>query len=184
MDGDLNKYDLEHACTAHARMSKAEWEQIYQDAWTTYYTPEHIETILRRARTCGINIFRLAQIILWFSQSIPLEKVHPLQGGIFRKKTRFERRSGLPVEPVWRFYPKLAWDFASKTGRVVWEGFRMYRIYRRVAADPDGMAYMDQAMTAPADDEVERLELFTHNKAARDAVDHARKVHELTRNVA
>jgi hypothetical protein len=35
-------------------------------------------------------------------------------------------------------------------------------------------------MTTVADDEVENLELFTQNKAARDAVVHARKVKELT----
>ena len=30
MDADLNSYDVEHVCTAHPRMSKAEWEAIYQ----------------------------------------------------------------------------------------------------------------------------------------------------------
>ena len=49
MDPDLNKYDLEHACTAHAKMSKREWEKLYSDAWKIYYTPEHIATILRRS---------------------------------------------------------------------------------------------------------------------------------------
>ena len=43
MDADLNKYDVEHVCTAHPKMSKAEWEAIYQEAWSLYYTPEHME---------------------------------------------------------------------------------------------------------------------------------------------
>ena len=64
LDPDLNKYDLEHALTQHPKMNKAEWEKLYRDAWAIYYTPEHIETILRRAQACGINILRLAQIIL------------------------------------------------------------------------------------------------------------------------
>ena len=59
----LNKYDLEHALTPHPNMSKAEWERLYRDAWAIYYTPQHIETILRRAQAYGINILRLAQII-------------------------------------------------------------------------------------------------------------------------
>ena len=67
LDPDLNKYDLEHALTPHAHMSKAEWEKLYRDAWSIYYTPAHIETILRRAQAYGINILRLAQIILWFA---------------------------------------------------------------------------------------------------------------------
>src|SRR5438552_8909734 len=49
MDPDMNKYDLEHVLTAHARMSKEQWEGIYRDAWKIYYTPEHIESILRRS---------------------------------------------------------------------------------------------------------------------------------------
>src|SRR6202030_1673802 len=92
LDPDLNKYDLEHALTPHAHMSKAEGEKLYRDSWEIYYTPEHIETILRRAQAYGINILRLAQIILWFAQSLTIERVHPLQGGFVRLKSRHERR--------------------------------------------------------------------------------------------
>ena len=57
MDADLNKYDLNHAVTGHALMSKAEWERTYHDAWETYYTDEHIETVLqtrdRDGNECG-----------------------------------------------------------------------------------------------------------------------------------
>ena len=180
MDEDLNKYDLEHACTGHAKMSKSEWEKLYADAWEIYYTPEHIETILRRARVGGVNIFRLSQIILWFSSSIAVEKVHPLQGGIFRLKNRMERRSTFSLEPIWRFYPLLVWEFFVKTFRVGRYALRIYRAYRRVAADPNGQAYMDQAMTPVADDDSERLDMFTQNEAARGAVDHIRKVKALT----
>jgi hypothetical protein len=49
MDPDLNKYDSEHVVTGHQRMSKASWETAYAEAWKTYYTAEHMETILRRA---------------------------------------------------------------------------------------------------------------------------------------
>jgi radical SAM superfamily enzyme YgiQ (UPF0313 family) len=180
MDPDLNKYDLEHALTAHPNMSKAEWEKLYRESWSIYYTPEHIETILRRARACGINILRLMQIILWFAASLAVERVHPLQGGFLRLKNRFERRSALPVEPVWKFYPWLIWDFVVKYGRVAAYAWRIIRIYRRVAADPNGATYTDQALTPVTDDETDNLELFTHNQSAREAVDHARKVKTLT----
>ena len=33
MDPDMNKYDLEHACTAHPLMSQETWERVYADAW-------------------------------------------------------------------------------------------------------------------------------------------------------
>ena len=49
MDPDLNKYDAEHVCTAHPKMSKDEWQGIYREAWSLYYTPAHMKTLLRRA---------------------------------------------------------------------------------------------------------------------------------------
>ena len=55
MDPDMNKYDLEHVTTGHAKMSKAEWEGVYRQAWEVYYTPEHMETIMRRAYATGIS---------------------------------------------------------------------------------------------------------------------------------
>lgn len=179
LDPDLNKYDLEHALTPHAHMSKAEWEKLYRDAWTVYYTPEHIETILRRAQTYGIDILRVAPIILWFAQSLAIEKVHPLQGGFVRLKNRHERRSEMPVEPLWTFYPQFAWDFLVKHARVAAAAWSIFRIYRCVAAGAD-VPYTDQAMTPATEDETQTFELFTRNKSAREAVDHARKVKILT----
>ena len=51
--------------------------------------------------------------------------------------------------------------------------------YRRVAAGAH-IAYKDQAMTPLTEDETQILELFTHNKSAREAVDRARKIKTLT----
>ncbi|MFZ3358749.1 MAG: radical SAM protein, partial [Xanthobacteraceae bacterium] len=159
--------------------TKAEWEKLYRDAWAIYYTPEHIETILRRAQAYGINILRLAQIILWFAQSLAIEKVHPLQGGFVRLKNRHERRPELPLESIWRFYPRLAAEFLVKHARIAVSAWSIFRIYRHVAADAQ-MPYSDQAMLPVTEDETQTLELFTHNKSAREAVDHARKIKILT----
>jgi hypothetical protein len=134
---------------------------------------------LRRAQVYGINIWRLAQIILWFAQSLTIEKVHPLQGGFVRLKNRRERRPELPVEPVWKFYPQLTWEIIVKHARVAAAAWRIFRIYRRVAAGAQ-IVYNDQAMTLVTEDETQTLELFTHNKSAREAVDHARKIKILT----
>ncbi len=60
MDPDMNKYDLEHVVTGHSRMSQAEWEQVYASAWKTYYTFEHMETVLRRAAVFDLK--RLASL--------------------------------------------------------------------------------------------------------------------------
>jgi hypothetical protein len=183
LDPDLNKYDLEHALTPHPNMSKAEWDKLYRDAWAIYYTPSHIETILRRAQAYGINIWRLAQIILWFAQSLTIEKVHPLQGGFVRLKNRHERRPELPIEPVRKFYAQLTWEVIVKHARVAAAAWRIFRIYRRVSADAH-IPYTDQAMTPVSDDETQRLELFTHNESAREAVYRARRIKMLTESSA
>jgi hypothetical protein len=49
MAPDLNKCDVERVCTAHPTMSKTEWEAIYLEAWSIYYSKEHLRTLLRRA---------------------------------------------------------------------------------------------------------------------------------------
>jgi hypothetical protein len=166
--------------TAHTNMSKAEWEQLYWDAWKIYYTYDHIETILRRARVSGVRIYRLMVIVLWFAFSLAIEKVHPLQGGFIRLKHRFDRRSSRPVEPVWKFYPRYGWEIVSKQVKILYRAARLYVMCWQVSRDPNGMTYTDLAMTPVKDDETENLEIFTHNQAARDGVAHAKKVKALT----
>src|SRR5256714_9787628 len=55
MAQDLHKYDLNHAVAGHPRMTRDEWEQVYQEAWETYYTDEHIEKVLRRDMATGVS---------------------------------------------------------------------------------------------------------------------------------
>src|SRR5260370_21541451 len=126
-------------------MSKAEWEKLYRDAWAIYYTPSHIETILRRAQAYDVNIWRLTQIILWFAQSLTIEKVHPLQGGFVRLKARRERRPELPLESAWTFYPSVAGEFLVKHARVAVAAWGIFRIYRKVAKSA-GVPYRHPAL--------------------------------------
>ena len=51
MDPDMNKYELEHVVTAHAKMTREEWQSAYRSAWDVFYTDEHLETIMRRLPT-------------------------------------------------------------------------------------------------------------------------------------
>ncbi len=97
MDPDLNKYDVEHVCTAHPRMSKQEWEAVYQEAWSLYYTPAHMKTLIRRAAATGVPLGSLVKVLANFATTVRLEKVHPLQGGVIRLKHPDERRPGLPA---------------------------------------------------------------------------------------
>ena len=114
MDPDLNKYDVEHVCTAHSKMSADEWQDIYHEAWSLYYTPAHMKTLLRRAAATGVPVGNLAKYLLTFSTTDRLENVHPLQGGILRLKHPSERRPGLPRENPWLFWPRFGWETFAK----------------------------------------------------------------------
>ena len=180
MDGDMNKYDTEHAVTAHPKMSKETLEEVFRTAWDAFYTREHMETILRRAGATNVRLSKVPGALLHFSQCLKWEKVHPLQGGVFRLKYRRDRRPGHPIEPIWTFYPKLAWELAQKGVAVATAAFHIYGFQKRLKADPDRFAYKDLAITPVTEDEVDTLQLFNQNGAARHAVQHERHVRELT----
>jgi radical SAM superfamily enzyme YgiQ (UPF0313 family) len=180
MDPDLNRYDVEHVCTAHPKMSQKEWQDIYHEAWQLYYTPEHMKTLLRRAAATGVPVGNLAKYLLTFSTTDRLEKVHPLQGGIFRLKHPSERRPGLSRENAWLFWPRFAWEtlvkhavLASAIGRLL--------VWQMIIANGSGAHnYMDQALTPVSDDGDETLDLLTKTAGGRAAVAHAKKIAELT----
>lgn len=165
LDPDLNKYDLNHICTPHQKMSREDWDRAYRDAWQRYYTIDHIETILRRVASTKANASNALFLISWFTGSINIEHIHPLEGGFLRRRYRLDRRPGLPIEPAWLFYPKY---YASVASRLVRWGalyLRLRRIYLRIKNDPQRYAYTDLAMTPVMDDELETHELFNTGAA-------------------
>jgi radical SAM superfamily enzyme len=184
MEEDLNNYELEHVCTAHPEMSKQEWEAIYHEAWSLYYTPQHMKTLLRRTAATGGPMGSLVKLLFTFSTTDRIEKVHPLQSGILRLRHPSERRPGLPRETPWIFWPRFAWEtlykhaiLAGAIGRLlVWEMV--------IARDRDARAYTDRALTPVRDDEDETLDLLTKTTGARSAVAHVKKIAGLTRSVA
>ncbi len=165
LDPDLNKYDLNHVCTTHPRMSRAEWDRAYKLAWQRYYTIDHIETVLRRVASVGANAGNALFLITWFKGSIDLEKIHPLEGGFLRLKFRRDRRADRPVEPIWRFYPRYALEVVSKLVQWAWLYVRLRRVYLAIKRDPRRFDYTDIAMTPVADDEFDTHELFRTDAA-------------------
>jgi radical SAM superfamily enzyme YgiQ (UPF0313 family) len=160
VDADLNKYDLNHVCTAHPRMSPEEWERTYRMAWETYYTREHVEAVLRRNVAMRASASNAILLMTWFGGSIHIEKVHPLEAGFFRKKFRRDRRPGFAIEPIWRFYPAYFAETISKLFRWASTYARLRRIYVSIKRDPKRYEYTDVALTPVHDDDEEKLELF------------------------
>jgi hypothetical protein len=137
MDRDLNKYDVEHVCTAHPKMSKQEWEAIYREAWSLYYTPEHMRTLLRRAAATGVPMHSLIKVLVTFATAVRLENMHPLQTGILRLKHPSERRPGLPRESAWIFWPRFVWETFYKHAILTGTIGRLLLLRMNIARDPD-----------------------------------------------
>ncbi|MDJ0972556.1 MAG: radical SAM protein [Kiloniellales bacterium] len=175
MEPDLNSYDLNHATMRHPRMSAAEWQRANRLAWETYYTPAHMETVMRRAAARDINLTWILADLLWFYGLIFLEKVHPLEGGILRRKYRRDRRPGLPVEKRLTFYRRYAVDFAAKYTQAAWVAWCLNRLRRQIERDPRRHDYSDLSLSSAADDEAVELDLFTSTKAARAEVSRLRR---------
>jgi hypothetical protein len=161
-------------------MSKQEWEDIYHEAWSLYYSPDHMKTLLRRAVATGVPLARLVKVLVSFATTVPLENVHPLQSGLLRLKTPSERRPDLPRENPLVFWPRFAWEtfrkHASLAGTIIGLTISAFLISR----DAKSKTYMDQALTPVADDEEETLHLFTQTAGGAAAVSHVRKVAQLT----
>ena len=179
MDADLNAYDVEHVCTAHPRMSRQEWEEIYRQAWSLYYTPAHMTTLLRRAAATGVPMGSLIKVLVAFATTVRLENVHPLQGGVLRLKRPSERRPGLPRVSPWIFWPGFIWETLSKHAILIGTIARLVIVQLAIARDPAARAYMDQAL-APVGDDEEALDLLTKTTGGTAAVAHVRKVAALT----
>src|SRR5581483_10818024 len=147
LDPDMNKYDTEHPCMKHPKMSHEEWMRTYRDAWKSFYTFEHIETIFRRRWAERRSVGKVFGQVIWFCGAFFIEGVHPLQAGIFRKKARSERRPGLPPESLGRFAGSRIRDLGMTLFRLAALCWKLYRIRRRVEQDPEGRSYRDLAIT-------------------------------------
>ena len=180
MDPDLNNYDLEHVCADHPNMARQEWAAIYQEAWGLYYSREHMRTLLRRTAATRGPMVSMVKLLLTFSLAVGLEGVHPLQSGILRLRHPSERRPGLPREPAWLFWPRLACDMARKTFRILSALAPLTTDAVRAVRDPERYRYIDQALTPVRDDDDVMLDLMTKTDGARAAVAHIKRIDELT----
>jgi len=184
MDPDLNKYDLEHVCTSHPKMSPKEWQDIYMEAWGLYYTSAHMETLLRRCAAVNGPMFSLVKLLLNFSVSAKLERVHPLQSGIFRLRRPSERRPGLPHENAVVFWLRFVFESIHKTAVILSTLARLGMMAYRIARDPKRCEYRDQALTPVSDEDEEKLELLTQSQAAKQATAHQKRVRQIASGAA
>jgi hypothetical protein len=160
MAADLNLYDTFHVTTAHPTMSDEELQRAFHCAWETYYTPEHLETVLHRAKVRGYDPWNMVMKMISFCAPPRLEKVHPLDGGLWRRKHRLDRRPGLPIENPIVFHAKYWLEKTLGYTRFAWLFFSYWRVYRRVMK-ADSQAREDLALALETEIDESQLRLFT-----------------------
>ncbi|MEA3064899.1 MAG: hypothetical protein QOJ27_1345 [Sphingomonadales bacterium] len=171
MDPDLNKYNLHHRLTRHPRMSDEEWDSAYREAWASFFTWEHMETVARRHAVLPHGRPKKAlQYLNEFKMLYEIEGLQVLEGGILRRKRRRSRRPGLRREPALIFYPRFAAETAVKLFRY-WLGFRREKaLINRILADPARWDYTDLSLQPPTADEFDTLGLFQETGGGAEAV--------------
>jgi hypothetical protein len=112
LDADLNNFDSFHPTMPHPRMTRSEWLAAYRDAWTTFYTFDHMRDALLRQNPH--TYWGLLKCFLWYRASM-MEGAHPMVTGFARLKDRQSRRPGWPIEPRGPFLWKRAKDVAGMT---------------------------------------------------------------------
>jgi radical SAM superfamily enzyme YgiQ (UPF0313 family) len=168
MDPDMNTYDSAHVTTGHPNMTKEEWQGIYRKAWDLYYSPEHVDRVVRRARVWGYDIRNMMLKLFSFHLVVHMEGIHPLDGGFFRRKYRRDRRRGMALESPLIFYPRYLWETAVKAARFIGLRWRYQRVYNKLKNDT--APYTDVALTAVQESEFETLQIYTNTTAAKEAV--------------
>lgn len=175
LDLDMNNYDTVHVVTPHATMSNDELQQAYLKCWDLYYTPEHVATVSRRAKSWGYNPQTMVKKLFPFYACIKTERIHPLEGGLMRRKYRRDRRPGLPLENPVSFYSRYAWETLGKYAHAFLILKQLKRIGKRVRKESIMPNDADIAMQPVDTDELDKLEMFTKTEAARITVEKVRR---------
>ena len=168
IDPDLNKFDLEHVVCDHPRMTRDEWQDAYRQAWRTYYTEDHIKTVIRRAAAGGPRADTVAYLLVWFWASWEFYNIYPLESGLIRRKVRLDRRPGMAIESALTFYPRYVAGLIVKHARILAAFARIYWFARKVSRDPEARNYTDAALTESSAD-FDSLEMYQLSESARAA---------------
>ena len=179
MEVDLNAYDLEHVCTDHPKMSRREWRAVYREAWSLYYSREHMRTVIRRMAATGGPVASLVKLLVRFSTADRLEGVHPLQSGVLRQKHPSERRPGLPRENPLIFWPRYVWQTLKLHALLAGAIGRLAVAAIMITLSSKTQTYTDLALMPVGEAQDEELDLFTKTTGGRDAIAHFKKVSKL-----
>jgi DNA repair photolyase len=180
MDPDLNKYDLNHRVTHHAKMPDEEWERAYDAAHRAFYSFDHMERVMKRMVALGSNKKKMTlNRLVAYREAVRIGGVAKFESGYFRMRRRTQRRPGFPIENPLVFYPKYALLNIWNLWRVTLTWIRLKRMMRRALSDPDRLAYSDAAIT----EETRKVDVLLTGTRHSEQAD-VRRQHRETREAA
>lgn len=177
MDPDLNKYDLVHRVTRHPKMSNEEWDTAYREAGQSFYSHDHMITILKRMVALGSDK-HLTTINrqVWYGIQAFRRDLPSLDNGLLRMKRRTDRRSGLPIESPLTFYPAYWKQAIGELLQAQLMRMRLRFALWRILRNPKRMDYVDTAITPTNEGEMGTLGLFSKTRGGDEAVTKQRKI--------
>ena len=147
MDPDMNHYDLEHVCADHAIMSADTWRGVYRDAWARYYSDDACRD--RAAprggerdqsaedRRCDDGVLGLVADRGRASAAVRLCPAQDPDAAPARAQGRQSARCSIRGGRG---------TFTPVAGKWAALALRYRSILRRVLADKNGAAYVDEAL--------------------------------------
>ena len=106
-----------------------------------------------------------------FYGCIKIERKHPLEGGVLRRKYRRDRRPDLPLENPLVFYSEYLGDLVRKGGHSLRLFWQLWSDLKQVRREPPGASDRDIAMQPVDADDMDQFDMYTATEAARISVD-------------
>ena len=170
LDPDMNNYDTQHVTMDHPQMSKSEWEGIYREVWDLYYTEEHVATVLRRSRAWGYDPKHMLAKLFAFHAPMVYERMHPLEGGLIRRKVGGTAAPASPSRTRWSSIRSSSWSTSPSMRAPSPCTGGTSASSRRWRPRPIPEDYMDTAMSPVEQGEEDNLQLFTATVSAQEFV--------------
>ena len=145
-------------------MSREEWQEAYRLAWRTYYTPEHIKTVIRRAVAGGPRPDTVAICSPGSGRASTSTTSIRLRPGMIRRRYRRDRRPGMPLENPLVFYTRNWGGQVITYGRILAMFAKIHFWTRRLERDPNAKNYTDEALRTS--DDYDHQEMYQLTKSA------------------
>lgn len=148
MDSDLNKYNLQYRVTHHPIMDDTEWEEAYRLCYESFYSFNHMETILRRMFALKSNKkMRTVHRLVGYREFPRLYNTNLAEAGLILLKRRKDRRPTMSLESPLIFYPKYFFQTLYRQVAMSITHLRVTRIMKKILNDPKRFDYSDDAIS-------------------------------------